>query len=59
VPNARRHPSGVLAEQLQQASDLVVSLPQQLCGEAELQDPVLPALFERIRWFPLPGRGAA
>jgi selenocysteine lyase/cysteine desulfurase/CRP-like cAMP-binding protein len=48
-------PERVLAEQLQQASDLVASLPQQLCGEAELQDPVLPASFERIRWFPLPG----
>jgi hypothetical protein len=43
-------PERVLAEQLQQASDLVASLPQQFCGEAELQDP---SCRPRIRWFPL------
>jgi hypothetical protein len=47
-------PEHVLSEQLEQASELVASLPDQLRGEADLEDPVMPASFERIRWFPLP-----
>ena len=48
-------PERVLAEQLEQAAALVAALPQQLAGEAEIHDPVLPESYERIRWFPLPG----
>ncbi|HUR86356.1 MAG TPA: aminotransferase class V-fold PLP-dependent enzyme [Solirubrobacteraceae bacterium] len=47
--------ASVLAEQLQQAQQLVAALPQQLAGEPEIHDAVLPDSFERIRWFPLPG----
>jgi selenocysteine lyase/cysteine desulfurase/CRP-like cAMP-binding protein len=45
----------VLAQQLAQAEVLVEALPEQLAGEEEIRDPVLPDSFERIRWFPLPG----
>ena len=48
-------PESVLAEQLAQARELVASLDGRLAGEPEIDDPVLPASYEAIRWFPLPG----
>lgn len=50
-----RAPESMLGEQLRQAEELVAGLPDQIAGEAEIHDPVLPQSFERIRWFPLPG----
>jgi selenocysteine lyase/cysteine desulfurase/CRP-like cAMP-binding protein len=47
-------PGAMLAEQLAQAKALVEGLPEQLAGEEEIRDPVLPESYERIRWFPLP-----
>lgn len=48
-------PESVLAEQLQQARELVAELPERIAGDPEIHDPVLPDSFEAIRWFPLPG----
>ncbi len=48
-------PEGVLAGQLDEARRLVGSLPAQLNRETAIEDPVLPASFEGVRWFPLPG----
>ena len=48
-------PEDVLAEQLDEARRLVASLPEQLTREDAIQDPVLPASYEGMRWFPLPG----
>jgi selenocysteine lyase/cysteine desulfurase/CRP-like cAMP-binding protein len=47
-------PERVLSKQLERAAELVASLPAQMRGEADVEDPVMPASFERIRWFPLP-----
>jgi hypothetical protein len=48
-------PEHVLAEQLDAARRLVASLPAQLTREDAIEDPVLPASYEGMRWFPLPG----
>jgi selenocysteine lyase/cysteine desulfurase len=48
-------PEDVLADQLEEARRLVASLPAQLTREDTIEDPVLPASYEGVRWFPLPG----
>lgn len=48
-------PEDVLAGQLDAARRLVASLPAQLLREDTIDDPVLPASYEGVRWFPLPG----
>ena len=48
-------PGDVLAGQLDDARRLVASLPAQLTREDAIEDPVLPASYEGVRWFPLPG----
>jgi selenocysteine lyase/cysteine desulfurase/CRP-like cAMP-binding protein len=48
-------PEDVLADQLAEARRLVASLPAQLTREDAIEDPVLPASYEGMRWFPLPG----
>ncbi len=44
----------VLDQQLEDARDLVASLPDRVAGET-IDDPVLPESYESMRWFPLPG----
>jgi hypothetical protein len=48
-------PEEVLAEQLDEARRLVASLPARLAGEDLIEDPALPASYDEMRWFPLPG----
>ena len=52
-------PESVLCDQLEEAARLIASLPEQLAREPEIDDPVLPASLEAIRWFPLPGEALA
>ncbi len=49
-------PESVLAAQLEEARRVIAALDAAAAGPVE--DPSLPASFEAIRWFPLPGEAA-
>jgi selenocysteine lyase/cysteine desulfurase/CRP-like cAMP-binding protein len=52
-------PESVLPDQLAAAARLIAALPDRPAGDRAVEDPVLPASYEAIRWFPLPGEAFA